>query len=153
MVSDGEQDKKQEKRKVRLVSPIASPLAGKKLTKKSLKVVKRASKTKLLRRGVKEVVKALKKGQKGLCIIAGDISPIDVITHVPILCEESDVPYIYVPSKEDLGAAGATKRPTSCTLVLTGPMVGEVTAEEKAKFKEEFDEVVKEVKFLAASLF
>lgn len=35
-----------------------------------------------------------------LCLIAGDISPIDVITHVPILCEEADVPYIYVPSKE-----------------------------------------------------
>lgn len=35
-----------------------------------------------------------------LCVIAGNISPIDVITHVPILCEESDIPYIYVPSKE-----------------------------------------------------
>jgi hypothetical protein len=35
-----------------------------------------------------------------LCVIAGNISPIDVITHVPILCEENGVPYIYVPSKE-----------------------------------------------------
>lgn len=35
-----------------------------------------------------------------ICVIAGNISPIDVITHVPILCEESDVPYVYVPSKE-----------------------------------------------------
>lgn len=35
-----------------------------------------------------------------LCIIAGNISPIDVITHVPILCEESNIPYIYVPTKE-----------------------------------------------------
>lgn len=34
------------------------------------------------------------------CVIAGNISPIDVITHVPILCEESNIPYIYVPSKE-----------------------------------------------------
>ena len=25
---------------------------------------------------------------------------IDVITHIPILCEDSDIPYIYVPSKE-----------------------------------------------------
>lgn len=40
-----------------------------------------------------------------LCVIAGNISPIDVITHVPILCEESEIPYIYVPSKEvrDMG--------------------------------------------------
>lgn len=35
-----------------------------------------------------------------LVVIAGDISPIDVITHVPILCEDADIPYIYVPSKE-----------------------------------------------------
>jgi ribosomal protein L7Ae-like RNA K-turn-binding protein len=35
-----------------------------------------------------------------LCVIAGNISPIDVITHLPILCEESDIPYIYVPTKE-----------------------------------------------------
>jgi len=65
------------------------------------------------------VVKALKKKEKGLCIIAGDISPIDVITHVPILCEENDVSYIYVPSKSDLGTASATKRPTSCVFVST----------------------------------
>lgn len=35
-----------------------------------------------------------------LVVIAGDISPIDVITHVPILCEDANIPYIYVPSKE-----------------------------------------------------
>jgi hypothetical protein len=35
-----------------------------------------------------------------LCVIAGNISPIDVITHLPILCEEANVPYIYVNSKE-----------------------------------------------------
>lgn len=35
-----------------------------------------------------------------ICVIAGDISPIDVITHLPVLCEENDIPYIYVPSKE-----------------------------------------------------
>lgn len=35
-----------------------------------------------------------------ICILAGDISPIDVLTHIPILCEDHQVPYIYVPSKE-----------------------------------------------------
>ena len=35
-----------------------------------------------------------------ICILAGDISPIDVITHIPVLCEENQIPYIYVPSKE-----------------------------------------------------
>eukprot|EP00047_Mylnosiga_fluctuans_P001716 m.221610 g.221610 ORF g.221610 m.221610 type:complete len:155 (+) comp10617_c0_seq1:644-1108(+) len=102
---------------VKRISAISNPLASKKLTKKIYKTVKRAHKAKLLCRGVKEVGKALRKGSKGVCIIAGDISPIDVISHMPVLCEEAGVPYCYVPSKEDLGAAGQTKRPTSVVLL------------------------------------
>jgi H/ACA ribonucleoprotein complex subunit 2 len=119
------------------LSKISTPLAGKKLTKKLHKLVKKAAKAKLVKRGVKEVVKALKKGNKGLCIIAGDISPIDVISHLPILCEEADISYIYVPSKQDLGTAGGTKRPTSCILVTLG---GKDFDEQDL-----YDELVKEV--------
>lgn len=85
------------------MGPISKPLAGKKLTKKLYKLVKKASGAKYVKRGVKEVVKGLKKGDKGLCLIAGDIYPIDVISHLPVMCEERDTPYIYVPSKHDLG--------------------------------------------------
>jgi H/ACA ribonucleoprotein complex subunit 2 len=100
------------------LSPIASPLAGESLTKKLLKLVKRASKVKhCLKRGVKEVVKCTRKDEQGLCIIAGDISPIDVITHLPILCEEKRIAYCYVQSKAALGAAAQTKRPTSCVMI------------------------------------
>merc|ERR1719263_33366 len=113
----GGSDDEEGPKKARLVSPIANPLAGKSLAKKVLKTVKKAAKGKQIRRGVKEVVKSLKKGEAGLAIIAGDISPIEVIAHVPILCEEKNIAYIYVPSKEELGAASQTKRPTSIVLV------------------------------------
>ncbi len=52
-----------------------------------------------------------------MCVIAGDISPIDVISHIPVLCEDGEIPYIYVSSKAELGAAAGTKRPTSVVLV------------------------------------
>jgi H/ACA ribonucleoprotein complex subunit 2 len=102
---------------IKFVSVISKPLASKKSSKKVHKLVKKASSAKVVRRGVKEVVKALRKGEKGFCIIAGDISPIDVISHLPIMCEDRNVPYIYVPSKHDLGTAASTKRPTSCVLI------------------------------------
>ena len=70
-----------------------------------------------MRRGVKEVVKAIRKGAGGLCILAGDISPIDVISHIPIMCEDAGIPYIFVPAKDELGGAAGTKRPTSVILV------------------------------------
>eukprot|EP01102_Stenamoeba_stenopodia_P020734 TRINITY_DN8198_c0_g1_i1.p1 TRINITY_DN8198_c0_g1~~TRINITY_DN8198_c0_g1_i1.p1 ORF type:complete len:227 (-),score=72.45 TRINITY_DN8198_c0_g1_i1:68-667(-) len=100
-----------------LLSPISSPLANAKLTSKLFTLVKTASKEKKLRRGVKEVVKAIRKNEKGLCVLAGDVSPIDVISHLPVLCEESEISYVYVPSKEKLGTAASTRRPTSVVLI------------------------------------
>ncbi|KAI9094704.1 RNA-binding protein [Phlyctochytrium arcticum] len=126
--------------RVKACSPIAHPLANKKLTKKVLKTVKKAAKTKSVRRGVKEIVKALRKGQKGIVVIAGDVFPIDVVTHLPVLCEESDVSYIYVPSKEELGNAGATKRATSCILV--------VSKGKEAEYADLYEDVLGEVKGL-----
>lgn len=105
--------------RVEAVNVISQPLASKKSTKKAHKLVKKAASSKHIRRGVKELVKGLRKGETGLAIIAGDIYPIDVISHLPILLEEKNVPYIFVPSKQDLGAAASTKRPTSCVLVRT----------------------------------
>ena len=105
--------------KVKAVNIISTPLASKKVAKKVHKLVKKASGAKWMRRGVKEVVKGLRKGEKGLGVIAGDIYPIDVVSHLPILFEEAEVPYIFVPSKADLGAAASTKRPTSVVLLRT----------------------------------
>ncbi|KAI8924947.1 50S ribosomal protein L30e-like protein [Entophlyctis helioformis] len=134
--ADGETEEVSYETRLQAVNAVAHPLASKKLNKKLLKVVKKAAKGKSVMRGVKEVVKGLRKGNKGVVVIAGDISPIDVITHVPVLCEDSNVPYIYVPSKEDLGSAGATKRPTSCILIV--PKAG-------ADYKDVYDEILKEV--------
>lgn len=85
-----------------------------------------------------------------LCVIAGDISPIDVITHIPILCEESNVPYIYVHSKEELGAAGQTKRPTSCMLVLPDAQKGgdKMSDDDAKEFKDMYGKVVSKIKSL-----
>jgi H/ACA ribonucleoprotein complex subunit 2 len=120
---------------VKFVSAIAKPLASKKTTKKLHKLVKKASQAKFVRRGVKEVVKALRKGSKGFCIIAGDISPIDVVVHLPVMCEDRRIPYFYVPSKLDLGAAASTKRPTSCILVTPKDTFSEMSLYDKL-FKE-----------------
>ena len=135
---------------LRPVCAIAKPLADIGFHKKILKVVKKASKHKQVKRGVKEVVKALRKDTKGLCVIAGDISPIDVITHIPILCEESNVPYIYVHSKEELGAAGQTKRPTSCMLVLPDAQKGgdKMSDDDAKEFKDMYGKVVSKIKSL-----
>ena len=52
-----------------------------------------------------------------MVIIAADISPIDVLSHLPILCEDKNVPYMYVRSRAEVGEACKTKRPTSCVMI------------------------------------
>ncbi len=51
--------------KVKFCSVIAKPLSDEKMCKRVLKLAKKASKRKQIRRGVKEVVKALRKNAKG----------------------------------------------------------------------------------------
>lgn len=99
------------------VIAIAKPLACQKLAGRLYKAIRKAAKHKTLRRGVKEVTKSLRKGEKGIAVLAGDISPLDVISHVPVYCEEQSVPYVFVPSRFDLGSAALTKRPTSVVLI------------------------------------
>jgi H/ACA ribonucleoprotein complex subunit 2 len=66
---------------------------------------------------VKDVVKSIRKGMKGVCIIAADVSPVDVISHIPVLCEENHIPYVFVRSRMELGIAAETKKPTSVILM------------------------------------
>lgn len=44
----------------------------------------------------------------------------DVISHLPILCEDHNIPYLFVTSRAELGAAGGTKRPTSVVMIVPG---------------------------------
>ncbi|EGO01894.1 hypothetical protein SERLA73DRAFT_177491 [Serpula lacrymans var. lacrymans S7.3] len=99
------------------LSPLAQPLAQKKLPKKLHKVIRKASKARQVKRGVKEVVKGIRKGEKGLLVLAADINPIDIISHLPLMAEEAQIPYVFVTSKEELGHASSTKRPTSCVMI------------------------------------
>ncbi|KAI5479421.1 hypothetical protein MNV49_003565 [Pseudohyphozyma bogoriensis] len=140
------------------LSPVAVPLAGKKTGKHVLKLVKKASKSRHLKRGVKEVVKSVRKGEKGIIVLAADISPIDILTHLPLLAEEASCPYIWVNSKESLGLASSTKRPTSCVMVAkvglknkkaaSEPEKAEKEKENEKEFQELYGEVEGEVKAL-----
>ncbi|KAF1989963.1 L30e-like protein [Aulographum hederae CBS 113979] len=132
--------------------PFANPLAGEKSTKKALKTVKKANKNKTLRRGVKEVVKAIRKlppstnpsDPPAVVILAADISPMDVISHLPVLCEDHNVPYLYVTSRAELGAAGATKRPTSVVMIeKKKPTKKNEKAEDDPEWTETYADIVK----------
>lgn len=108
-----------------------------------------ATKKHALLRGVKEVNKALRKAPTktatttevpGVVIIAGDISPAEVIMHLPVYCEERNVPYLFVSSRAELGAAAKTKRPTSVVMLLAQGRKREADKKKKDVIEEDGEE-------------
>ena len=90
--------------KLKFVNVIAKPMASKSQSKKLYKLIKKASKEKgFLKCGFKAVQKQIRIGERGLCIFAGDTTPIDIMCHMPAVCEEKKIPYCYTPCRDDLG--------------------------------------------------
>lgn len=56
-----------------------------------------------VRKGTNETTKAIERGVSRLVVIAEDVQPPEVVAHLPILCEERNAAYIFVPSKQQLG--------------------------------------------------
>jgi large subunit ribosomal protein L7Ae len=56
-------------------------------------------------KGTNEATKQVERGQAKLVVMAEDVTPEEILAHMPILCEEKDIPYAYVPSREELGNA------------------------------------------------
>ena len=75
----------------------------------------------------------------------------DVISHIPVLAEDHNIPYIYVTSRAELGIAGMTKRPTSVVMVSrdAGGKKGKdggVSKEDGEGWEETYESLVKVVR-------
>ena len=75
------------------------------LERMTYELVEKAKETGKIRRGTNEVTKQVERGQAKLVIMAEDVTPEEILAHMPLLCEEKNIPYTYVSSKQELGAA------------------------------------------------
>jgi len=49
--------------------------------------------------------------------MAADAEPLEILLHLPLLCEDKNVPYVFVPSKVALGrACGVSRAVISCSI-------------------------------------
>ena len=77
----------------------------KELSDKVLQAIESAKNTGKLRKGTNESTKAIEKGIAQLVAIAEDVDPEEIVMHLPVLCEEKKISYVFVPSKLELGRA------------------------------------------------
>jgi len=77
-----------------------------------------ASKTGTVRKGTNEATKAVERAQAKLVVIAEDADPPEVIAHLPLLCEERKIPYVFVPSKDKIGSAVGIDVPAASACII-----------------------------------
>eukprot|EP01114_Cavostelium_apophysatum_P014874 TRINITY_DN395_c0_g1_i1.p1 TRINITY_DN395_c0_g1~~TRINITY_DN395_c0_g1_i1.p1 ORF type:complete len:128 (-),score=34.87 TRINITY_DN395_c0_g1_i1:189-572(-) len=99
------------------VNPKAYPLADPNLTNTILDLVQQANNYKQLKKGANEATKSLNRSICEIVIMAADAEPIEILLHLPLLCEDKNVPYVFVTSKKALGrACGVARSIIACSI-------------------------------------
>ncbi|MGI0004284.1 MAG: 50S ribosomal protein L7Ae [Candidatus Nitrosotenuis sp.] len=70
-----------------------------------LEAIRVAAQSGKVKKGTNEATKAIERGISKLVVIAEDVEPPEVVAHLPIICEEQNAAYAFVPSKQELGKA------------------------------------------------
>lgn len=87
----------------------------------------------MIKKGTNETTKAVERGLAKLVLIAEDVDPPEIVAHLPLLCEEKGIPYLYVQSKAKLGSAcGLQVAAASACIIEPGDAAGLVNEVIKA---------------------
>jgi U4/U6 small nuclear ribonucleoprotein SNU13 len=100
-----------------------------------LELVQQSANYKQLKKGANEATKTLNRGIADLIILAADTEPLAILLHLPLLCEDKNVPYVYVPSKQALGRACGVSRPVIAASILSSEssqLKGQITSAKDA---------------------
>ncbi|MFH1376469.1 MAG: 50S ribosomal protein L7Ae [Candidatus Woesearchaeota archaeon] len=85
---------------------------------KAYEAIELAKKTGKIKKGSNEATKVAERGIAKLVVAAADVSPKEVIMHLEPLCKEKGIPYVEVPSKEELGAAAGLQVSTAAVAIV-----------------------------------
>jgi len=71
-----------------------------------------------IKKGMNECTKSIERGKSKLVVIASDISPAEIVMHLPPIAQEKKIPYVFVNTKSELGKAAEIHTPCSALSVI-----------------------------------
>src|SRR6058998_452537 len=104
----------------------------KELVDKTYQSIELAKESGKVRKGTNEVTKLVERGEAQFVVMAEDVTPEEILAHIPLLCEEKGIPYAYVPSKAELGSAAGLAVGTAAVAIVDAGTAGE-SVEDVAK--------------------
>ncbi|GAB4311925.1 MAG: 50S ribosomal protein L7Ae [Promethearchaeota archaeon] len=98
------------------------------LKKKIVDALVKVAESGKIKKGMNETTKAIERGVAKLVVIAEDVDPPEVVMHLPLLCQEKNVPCGFVNTRSELGkACGLKVKASSVAVVDPGSAADEVT--------------------------
>ena len=70
-----------------------------------------------LKKGANEVTKAAERGTALMIVMAENVSPGELLAHIPMICKEKDIPFIYVADQTFLAEAAGMSNGTKTAAV------------------------------------
>lgn len=72
---------------------------------KALEALEVARDTGKVKKGSNEATKAVERNTAQLVLIGSDVEPEEIVMHLPPLCEEKQIPFVYITKQNDIGSA------------------------------------------------
>ena len=89
----------------------------KELIEETYRAIEQAKVSGKISKGCNEVTKSIERGTAKVVAIASDVSPPEIVMHLPALAKEKGITCVQVGGKEELGAASGLEVGTACVSI------------------------------------
>ncbi|MCK9306675.1 MAG: 50S ribosomal protein L7ae [Methanomicrobiales archaeon HGW-Methanomicrobiales-2] len=106
---------------------------------KALEALEIARDTGKVKKGSNEATKAVERNIAQLVLIGADVEPEEIVMHLPPLCEEKQIPFVYITKQNDIGSASGLEVGSAAAAIV-----------KSGKAKDLVEEIVKQIAALRA---
>ncbi|HOI57979.1 MULTISPECIES: 50S ribosomal protein L7Ae [unclassified Methanoculleus] len=106
---------------------------------KALEALEIARDTGKVKKGSNEATKAVERNIAQLVLIGSDVEPEEIVMHLPPLCEEKQIPFVYITKQNDIGSASGLEVGSAAAAIV-----------KSGKAKDLVDEIAKQIAALRA---
>ncbi|MDK2916542.1 MAG: large subunit ribosomal protein L7Ae [Euryarchaeota archaeon] len=106
---------------------------------KALEALEIARDTGKVKKGSNEATKAVERNIAQLVLIGSDVEPEEIVMHLPPLCDEKQIPFVYISKQNDIGSASGLEVGSAAAAIVKA-----------GKAKELVEEIAKQIAALRA---
>lgn len=97
------------------------------LAERALEALEVARDTGTVKKGTNETTKSVERGNAKLVLVAEDVSPEEIVMHLPELAEEKGIPVVFVDTQDEVGhAAGLEVGSAAAAVVDAGDAADDI---------------------------